>query len=405
MRTSLLAALLCFAAPAFASDKLIVHEWGTFTSLQDENGRAIGGMNVDDEPLPEFVHRFGPPRSSAEIFSKGVQPGHPDITMRLETPVIYFHLPANADFQPGAFDVTATFNGGMLSEFYPNAATSIDDKPTNKVPERITSSMRGGLTWKNVNLNVIDQLVPTTQSHVWNAPRKVNSSPVAVDREAEQYIFYRGVGHLEAPIKVIRSGDGNWITLYENDTVRDERLVRRQIKKPMPMWLAEFRPDGSSAFRTIKDAPAGANAKAKGQPGTFADADFAKENTAKLRAAMKTALTSEGLFDDEAEAMLETWKLSYFKGVGQRLFFMVPREWTDRVLPLTISKPSEITRVMVGRIELISPTQRLAIKQILEGEKKNPAPDLKPAYAQLGRFAVVLVSDARQREATARAGK
>src|SRR5437870_1291138 len=38
------------------SDPLVVHEWGTFTSLQDENGRSIGGLNVDDEPLPKFVH-------------------------------------------------------------------------------------------------------------------------------------------------------------------------------------------------------------------------------------------------------------------------------------------------------------------------------------------------------------
>src|SRR6266576_171471 len=39
-----------------ATNQLIVHEWGTFTSLQDENGRAIGGINSDDEPVPKFVH-------------------------------------------------------------------------------------------------------------------------------------------------------------------------------------------------------------------------------------------------------------------------------------------------------------------------------------------------------------
>ena len=39
-----------------ATNQLIVHEWGTFTSLQDETGRAIGGINSDDEPVPKFVH-------------------------------------------------------------------------------------------------------------------------------------------------------------------------------------------------------------------------------------------------------------------------------------------------------------------------------------------------------------
>ncbi len=41
-------------------DKLMVHEWGTFTSLQDEAGRQLGGINVDDEPLPTFVHDLNP---------------------------------------------------------------------------------------------------------------------------------------------------------------------------------------------------------------------------------------------------------------------------------------------------------------------------------------------------------
>src|SRR5438445_12533848 len=52
------ARLLClFSICAHAgTHPLIVHEWGTFTSLQDESGRAIGGINSDDEPVPKFVH-------------------------------------------------------------------------------------------------------------------------------------------------------------------------------------------------------------------------------------------------------------------------------------------------------------------------------------------------------------
>src|SRR6476659_1533160 len=40
-----------------AQVRIVVHEWGTFTSYQDESGRAIGGINTDDEPVPAFVHR------------------------------------------------------------------------------------------------------------------------------------------------------------------------------------------------------------------------------------------------------------------------------------------------------------------------------------------------------------
>ena len=56
MRTvCLLVTLLVSCAMARAAD-LVVHEWGTFTSLQNEKGEAIGGINVDDEPVPAFVH-------------------------------------------------------------------------------------------------------------------------------------------------------------------------------------------------------------------------------------------------------------------------------------------------------------------------------------------------------------
>src|SRR6185503_19990147 len=48
------------AAPSGTSpgDALVVHEWGTYTVLQDENGKFVGGINTDDEPLTAFVHQL-----------------------------------------------------------------------------------------------------------------------------------------------------------------------------------------------------------------------------------------------------------------------------------------------------------------------------------------------------------
>src|SRR5688572_28367591 len=96
MRAVTLLALL-IASPLFAKSlapPLVVHEWGTFTSLQDESGRAIGGINSSDENLPAFVPRFDrqfivndlPPNP---WIKQGARP-HPDVTMRMETPVIHF---------------------------------------------------------------------------------------------------------------------------------------------------------------------------------------------------------------------------------------------------------------------------------------------------------------------------
>jgi hypothetical protein len=59
------------------------------------------------------------------------------------------------------------------------------------------------------------------------------------------------------------------------------------------------------------------------------------------------------LRDDEASAMLATWEKSYFGAPGLRVFYIVPREWTDYFLPLSVSVPYSLTRVLVGRIDLV----------------------------------------------------
>src|SRR5438552_11446453 len=86
-------------------EPLIVHEWGTFTSLQNEAGEAIGGINTDDEPVPGFVHRLADfrlllqPTEVPNNFFQGAPSCHPDVTMRMETPIIYFHPPASSKIE------------------------------------------------------------------------------------------------------------------------------------------------------------------------------------------------------------------------------------------------------------------------------------------------------------------
>jgi hypothetical protein len=70
---------------------------------------------------------------------------------------------------------------------------------------------------------------------------------------------------------------------------------------------------------------------------------------------MKKALVEAGLFEDEATAMMATWESSWYMEPGRRIFYLVPREWTDRFLPLSVSVPHRATRVLVGRIDLLAP--------------------------------------------------
>jgi hypothetical protein len=93
-------ALFIFSTGAGVQPQWQIHEWGTFTSLQDESGQALGGINTDDEPVPKFVHgvrlAIQPHTDMPQVGGKGLPYCHPDVTMRLETPVIYFHPPPGA---------------------------------------------------------------------------------------------------------------------------------------------------------------------------------------------------------------------------------------------------------------------------------------------------------------------
>jgi hypothetical protein len=165
-----------------------------------------------------------------------------------------------------------------------------------------------------------------------------------------------------------------------------------------PRWLAEFRADGTCAFERLTDQPlARHESKMPAYRATFAEKDFSTENVAQLKAQMHEALVASGLFKDEADAMLETWKLSYFKSIGQRLFFMVPREWTDCVLPLQISHKCELVRVMVGRIELITPQQSIAAARLVDPKAKLDNPTAIALRKSLGRFAEPIMQDAARK--------
>ena len=421
MRHLLTAALLCTTFPLFAAEPLVIHEWGTFTSLQDEQGRTIGGLNVDEEHLPEFVHDLRPIYigSSRVVpptgFSKGIATSHPSVTMRLETPVVYVHLPPGQT--SATFDLTAEFRGGFLSQFYPMAQASVDGRAlrwqdvtyTNTVEGKattstvrelhgeglaangtttwqrwqaptLTSSTTSTLTWRGIRVGGPDA-APTTESPVWLAPRAVDAANLSVDNEHERYLFYRGLAHLDAPLMVGRCYTPYGRNVYIHPTAKQDGTV-----KVLPdLWLADLRGDGTAAYRrATKFDPDRTTANIDDR---FVEADYSVAALAALRQELHAALVQDGLFADEAHALLNTWEASYFKTPGQRLFFLVPRAWTDRVLPLTTSTPAVITRSMMGRIEVVSPAQREALTRIAAGPVSTTAWFNQFTHDHIGYFA------------------
>jgi len=350
---------------ATAAD-LVIHEWGTITTIHAADGKPATGLNRIDEAdvLPEFVHRYEPEATRDKpglvLGKRPNVPGRPDVTMRLETPVIYFHPPPNKKYDT-PIDVTVRFRGGVLNEFYPDAEASVAldvERVQDKVEAGVITQWNGellnhyvvsSLQWKGLRLH--DTVVaPLTNSEIWLAPRQVNSASVfsAAAGEGEQYLFYRGVAHLDALLQTS-------VTRGQVRLRAPALLTWLDAPANVPkIWLAEVRADGLIAFReqaavTLRKEEAG---KELARIKRFSASDYTDAGAAQLRRSLKTALIAQGLYSDEAEAMLNTWKASYFQKAGLRVFYIVPRAWTDYFLPLEFSVPARVNRVIVGRIDL-----------------------------------------------------
>ena len=366
------------SSPPSMADRLVVHEWGTFTVFQDERGNAIGGINTDDEPVPAFVHGINQTLIQRQsdlppVYFKGVPQCDRSIYVRLETPVLYFHAPPGYSH---AIDVDVAFRGGWLTQFYPDAAVRAPGmNGGNYEPGTLTDDTIGRLSWHDVTLGT-PSAGPKTDDPVWLAPRRVEATNLtAQNGESERFIFYRGVGHMRTPVRVSRAADGSHLEIAAD--VSQAGPIPDAASEPA--WLVDVRDDGTTAFRTIPQLASHTEVDSG-----FADDQYSADLTS-LRRSIRDALIREGLYEDEADALLNTWEVSYFRRPGLRLFYMVPQEWTRRTLPLTIAESGaaaavsgtvtplhvDVRRAMVGRVELVTPRQRQRLAQIAAGPASN----------------------------------
>lgn len=326
---------------------LVIHEWGTITTHHGPTGVPEGGLNrvTNAEPLPGFVHRYDPSppgRRRIPLLKSDIADGSPDITMRLETPVMYFHPAPGAQIPP--FDVSVDFRGGILNEFYPNADATAHGWNAVHLSDSVVSSLH----WSNVRLNDAARLQPTP-SRVWLAPRAVHSTPITAAGESEQYIFYRGMANLPALLRTELTRSGVRVS-----PPRQMPWLDKPSTALGRIWLVDVRANGTAAFRTSESLvlTKGDASHPLAELNAFTQDDYSAGTIATLRSSMHDALVARGLDDDEATAMLATWNVNYFVDPGLRIFYLVPNEWTSYYLPLTISTPHTLTRVIVGRIDL-----------------------------------------------------
>ncbi len=96
-----------------AQNNLIVHEWGTFTSIAGKDGVALEWRPLNGPAdLPKFVHTI----QKADAGLRNAPKADLRAAVRMETPVIYFYSNNQIDVS-----VKVDFPKGKITEWYPQA--------------------------------------------------------------------------------------------------------------------------------------------------------------------------------------------------------------------------------------------------------------------------------------------
>jgi len=319
---------------------LVTHEWGTFTSVAREDGAAVEWAPLlGPGDLPCFVGR-------AQQIHKALARG----LVRMETPVLYFYAR-----QPATLSVHVDFRQGAITEWYPNPAAP---------PPALATAIE----WDQVHVTPgKDPVYPVTEgpSHYY-AARNTDAAPLRIGNQQEKMIFYRGLGYFTPPLRARYDRNG-------------KLEVRNTGSAPIPFVIEFENQNGALGFRIAENVT----------DSVKMDAPELTQDLGAIRQTLATRLTALGLYAKEARAMVDTWSDSWFTE-GARVFYIVPRATVDSLLPLTIvPAPTEIQRVFVGRLEVLSPRTKITLKHAVRAGDSETLTEfgrfLEPFIAQLQR--------------------
>jgi hypothetical protein len=310
---------------------LTAHEWGTFTAIAGADGQPIEWMPVQllgKPELPTFVEHFrGTPK---DVLSA---------TVRMETPVIYFYTA-----QETSVSVHVSFSKGFITEWYPRAARL---QPPTPLASRALFEPHedGSIEWDSISVapNSSPNFPRERAASRYYAARQTSASPLSVKaptgNQYEKFLFYRGVSTVSLPLsaKVLPSGG---------------ILFDHRSGQPIPAIIVFDRHGDKFGYRLITSPQDHAILEVPSVSGTINS----------VRRDLEDLLVAQGLYPDEAYAMLETWGDTWFEE-GSRLIYIVPRQYVDSILPLSINPtPVHLARVFVGRLELITPATENSIE-------------------------------------------
>jgi hypothetical protein len=310
---------------------LTAHEWGTFTSLAGLDGQAVEWSPLSGSTdLPGFVEQFQ--KGGYKLGLRG--------TVRMETPVLYFYAPSEQ-----TVSVKVSFSKGVITEWYPHASSVEPRTPLYDRTLYYAKQPDGSIAWDSVMLSpsLAADFPQEARSDRYYAARATTSTPLRVQTPAgeqhEKFLFYRGVSVFAVPISAALTTAGQ---------VRAEN--RGNFTFPS---IILFERRGEKVGYRIANAL---------QTEAMLDPPDLTASIDSLARDLEGILVAQGLYQNEAQAMVQTWRDSWFEE-GSRLLYIVPPEFVNTVLPLTIKPaPTQTTRVFVGRLELVTPATASAVE-------------------------------------------
>jgi hypothetical protein len=278
--------------------------------------------------LPPFVEHI-----DGVNFKRGVRG-----TIRMETPVIYFYSPRDVTVA-----ASVSFSKGLITEWYPRAdRVQPDGVVLNASLSQLSAD--GSITWNHVTVSssLAGEFPSDVQPNRYYAARETASTPLRVQTNAgeqqEKFLFYRGVSASPLPLSAKLTSDGKLAVKSLSGEIPNAILFERRGER------VGYRLTGVPDDETTVDPP------------------VLTGSVDSLYGDLEEILVGQGLYRDEAHAMVETWKDSWFEE-GSRLIYIVPRGFIDGVLPLTfVPTPGQIVRVFVGRLEIVTPATARAVK-------------------------------------------
>jgi hypothetical protein len=293
---------------------LTVHEWGTFTSIAGNDGLAVRWLPLNgSDDLPTFVEHF---REAG--FKAGLSG-----TVRMETPVMYFYAA-----RAMKLSVKVSFAKGVITEWYPHASRVEPTATLTDASLYQKNAADGSIAWDSITVDpsISAGLPLEKRNSRYYAARETTSTPLRVATptgdQQEKFLFYRGVSVFPVPVSASLSADG------------DKLLVKNLGEDAIPN-IIRFERRGDRLGYIVKSAIQ--NEEILETPELTGTLDSLDRNLVDM-------LVNQGLYLDEAQAMVRTWNDSWFEE-GSRLIYIVS------INPA----PAQTVRVFVGRLELVTP--------------------------------------------------